>query len=249
MRYDCGVSRRPTFPVSSWTALVVLSGVGSFAACGGSTPSGAGDTDGAHASAATSGPWGDGSTGDVEAGVDSSQVFVTPPPAVHRASADACSHDRGPGDFDPLLTNAPCQSDTECTMGENGRCLTTKTAPRTNYCSYDTCFSDADCGGKVCTCRESPNDANRCDPGNCRVDADCGAGSYCSPSEDANQPNHYPQTKTAITGWWCKRVPPDWQSCADDGECYYDGFRGKCAYDTKVSHWTCLRETLVAPSK
>ena len=51
--------------------------------------------------------------------------FILRPPSLHRSSADACSHDRGPGDFDPFNPSdggSSCTKDADCTAGENGRC-------------------------------------------------------------------------------------------------------------------------------
>jgi hypothetical protein len=230
-----------------------MSGLGSLAACGGSTISGVSDADGggtgtgsgtgsgsgkgngSGGGTGSSGGSTDASTGE-GGSTDGGKKVFTHVPAIHRATAVACSHDRGPGDFDPQIMNASCESDAECTMGTNGRCLTTKVAARLNYCSYDTCFTDADCGGTVCTCREFPNDANRCQSGNCKVDADCGAGGYCSPSADPDKTNF------GTTGWWCHTAT---DACADDTDCTGNG--EKCVYDPTLSHWTCSSKAFLPP--
>jgi hypothetical protein len=78
-----------------------------------------------------------------------------------------------------------CQHNSDCTEGENGRCVQTRFGCF-SVCSYDTCVSDADCGARqACNCRESATDSapNYClAHGNCRIDADCGTNGYCSPS-------------------------------------------------------------------
>ncbi|MEA2751273.1 MAG: hypothetical protein QOI41_5416, partial [Myxococcales bacterium] len=125
----------------------------------------------------------------------------------------------------------------DCTTGTNGRCLKTKVAARNNYCSYDTCFTDAECGGQVCTCRELPNDANRCQAGNCKVDADCGAGGYCSPSADPDKTNF------GTTGWWCHTASDE---CSDDTDCK-GANPAKCVYDPTLTHWTCSSMLFLPP--
>ncbi len=228
----------------SSTTLIALCGLGPLAACGGGTASGVHDTDGggtgngSSGSSGTSGGTGDGGTGGSDASKSDGGKTITHAPAIHRATAAACSHDRGPGDFDTQNMNAMCASDAECTSGDNGRCLATKVAARTNYCSYDACFTDADCGNsKVCTCREFASDANRCDPGNCKVDADCGAGGYCSPSADPDKTNF------GSTGWWCHTKLDE---CVDDTDCVAQS-GAKCVYDPAVSHFTCSSKMFLPP--
>jgi hypothetical protein len=234
------------------TALAAVCGLGALAACGGSTSSSPNDADAAIGNGNGSGSGGgggeggtaDGSTSGEGGMSDGGKKVVTHAPVIHRATAAACSHDRGPGDFDTQLMNAQCGSDAECTMGTNGRCLSTKVAARNNYCSYDTCFTDADCAGaggvggpKVCTCREFPNDDNRCQAGNCKVDADCGAGGYCSPSADPDKTNF------GTTGWWCHTAKDE---CTDDTDCNTTK-REKCVFDPMLTHWRCSNEAFLPP--
>lgn len=229
------------------SSFAVVCGMGVVAACGGSTASGVNDADsgtlgngngnGNGNGGGSSGGSADASSGGVDGAlVDGGKKVLGHAPAVHRATAAACSHDRGPGDFDTMIMSAQCSSDAECTAGADGRCLSTKVAARNNYCSYDTCFTDADCGGKVCTCREFPNDANRCDSGNCKVDADCGAGGYCSPSADPDRTNF------GSTGWWCHTAT---DTCTDATDC--TGAGEKCVYDPALSHFTCSSKAFLPP--
>ncbi len=117
-------------------------------------------------------------------------------PAVHRPfEGPACPKERAPGTYGQLcmidggVKGTQCVRDSDCTQGINGRCLASPPpiSPCGGFCSYDECFSDADCGGNVpCGCRSSASDsaANRCLPtSTCRLDADCGPGVYCSPSQ------------------------------------------------------------------
>jgi hypothetical protein len=222
-------------------AVLVL---GALVACGGSTAGGIdnGADAGANTGAGSDGgstSGGGGNTAEKDAGRDDASKTVAHAPVIHRATAVACSHVRGPGDAQPSM-GAMCQADGDCTTGTNGRCLATKVAVRTNYCSYDTCFEDADCGGKVCTCREFASDANRCQDGNCKVDADCGAGGYCSPSVDPDKTNF------GFTGWWCHTKSDE---CIDDTDCIGKDKKqnGKCAYDPKTSHWSCSDVQFLPP--
>jgi len=91
-------------------------------------------------------------------------------------------------------------------------------------CSYDECFSDADCPANTpCECRDSASSAaaNRCLSGSdCRVDSDCGPGNFCSPSQ---------------FGQWCGfryycHTASD--TCLDDSDCVGAG----CNFG---EHWAC----------
>ena len=234
-------------------AVCVLGALGSLAACGGSTTSGVNDGDagglgsgtgngngsgngsGSGSGTGSSGGSSDASSGGADGAFDGGRV--THVPAVHRATAVACSHDRGPGTADPQIMGAQCSTDAECTAGADGRCLVTTVAAHLNYCSYDTCFTDADCGGKVCTCRESPSDANTCEAGNCKLDSDCGAGGYCSPSADPDKTNF------GTTGWWCHTAT---DACTDDTDCDSSKHE-KCVYDPTLTHWTCSSQAFLPP--
>ena len=101
-------------------------------------------------------------------------------PNQSRAIAQACGESSpGPGTCSvpsstSLSDQYSCISDTSCTAGVNGRC--TATFHPGCYCQYDTCTSDASCGGnQVCVCRGTPGSdgANSCITGNCKINADC----------------------------------------------------------------------------
>jgi hypothetical protein len=227
----------PLAAVAAFAAFAV-----SASACsGGSSLTDTGDAD---ATAAGEG----GSTTDASGAVDGSKGADASDsggnlgrvPAVHRAAAAECTHVRGAGNFDPTLMFADCKSDAECTTGTNGRCLSSMGGAQTNTCSYDGCFLDSECSGKVCTCREPGGiAANRCSQGNCTVDATCGVGGYCSPSVDPDKTNY------GITGWWCHTAA---DSCIDDADCATDGGpSAKCAYDPKATHWSCSSEQFLPP--
>ena len=202
------------------------------ACSGGSTNNTSSDASNADASVSRDGSssLGDGSS---SVGVDTSLSRL---PLKHRATADACSHDRGPGDADAQITQTECTKDADCTAGNNGRCLVTKVGAHGNVCSYDTCFADSDCGSKACHCRESASDANTCVGGNCRVDADCGAGGYCSPSVD------FHATNFGSTGYYCHTSS---DRCINDADCRNPG--EQCAFDPTAQHWACSNEAVLPP--
>jgi len=95
-------------------------------------------------------------------------------------------------------------------------------------CSYDTCFTDADCeAGAVCRCRENPDgdEANYCThASNCRVDADCGPNGYCSPS----------QAHEWCATFYACHTPSD--ECTNDADC---GPNTHCDFDSDAKHWVC----------
>ncbi len=74
-----------------------------------------------------------------------------------------------------------CSSHEDCTDGANGRCTTGLWGTDDCGCTYDECFTDADCGpGQMCGCGEgSPFEQesnNRCYTAECLSDADCDSG-------------------------------------------------------------------------
>jgi hypothetical protein len=121
-----------------------------------------------------------GSSGSSGSGGEKSTV-----PTDHRVEGVACPEERGPGHA-PVVRD--CTQDSECTEGLNGRCISPNVLGPLggSYCTYDNCFSDADCSmNEPCRCRRSAEDSapNYCVTGsNCRVDSDCGPGGFCSPS-------------------------------------------------------------------
>jgi len=77
------------------------------------------------------------------------------PPATDAGSCD-------PGRVRPagLGRGMGCSSDADCTEGLNGRCYPCETE---DLCSYDDCFTDADCTGDMrCVCGVGNLGANRC---------------------------------------------------------------------------------------
>jgi hypothetical protein len=167
--------------------------------------------------------------------------MTTREPEKHRPTATACDHTRPsaepdvPADGDPSWVM--CQSNAECTDGENGRC--TGNGHDGYQCTYDACFSDSDCPAlasgtpRLCQCEGgSRADNNVCLGGNCRVDADCGGGGYCSPT--LGSCGNY----TGTQGYYCHTSNDE---CLDDADCNADGssYPGYCAFMPEVGHWMC----------
>jgi hypothetical protein len=152
-------------------------------------------------------------------------------PLEHRADAVECDHARGPGNGDPTLTSADCTVDGDCTTGNNGRCVQSFGGALTNYCTYDACFLDSECGAtQLCRCRESAIDANECVGGDCIVDSDC-AGGYCSPSRGFDRIN------LPASAYWCHRADDE---CVDDSDCRVDaGPDARCVWYPARMHWAC----------
>lgn len=153
-------------------------------------------------------------------------------PVEHRGAAVECDHARGPGNADSTIAGAECTLDADCTTGNNGRCIVSFGGARTNYCSYDACFLDSECGAsEVCRCRESATDANQCVAGNCVLDGDCGAGGYCSPSRTFDRIN------LPASAYWCHTSTDE---CVDDADCAVDaGPDTRCVWYPDRSHWAC----------
>lgn len=157
---------------------------------------------------------------------------MTRVPKVHRAAAARCEQARPPGSGGGRGT---CTMDAECndaTMGQNGRCVPQRIGA---VCTYDTCFEDSTCGGKVCSCREAETVAsgnvNHClAAGNCRVDGDCGAGGYCSPTLGGC--GHY----SGVVAYYCHTSKDD---CVDDSDCVQEGGLGYCAFNPASARWQC----------
>ena len=160
-------------------------------------------------------------------------------PIDHRPVAAPCPAQRGAGPT--LSAGGECGQDSDCTGGINGRCLWDIGG---NYCSYDTCFSDADCSsGQLCDCRESASSspANECIAGACLTDTDCGPDGYCSPSVTRSEcvclacegSASCPYVDHCGHGYFC-HTPQD--TCLNDSDC--NGF--KCAYDKQNKRWSCF---------
>ena len=158
-------------------------------------------------------------------------------PAQHRAAATACSMTRPPGPSG--IANGTCQMDSDCvdgTKGQNGRCVFSRIGA---ICSYDECFDDSTCGGKVCLCRPSGEtsatvQANHClVQGGCRTDSDCGSGGACSPSFSTCG------AYTGVVAYYC-HTPTD--SCLDDSDCPAvdgGGGPGYCMFSPEGGKWIC----------
>ncbi|MFO0578484.1 MAG: hypothetical protein U1A78_31145 [Polyangia bacterium] len=177
------------------------------------------------------------STTDAPGGMDLSVTRVPPrAPLNHRAAAGTCPMDRPPGTTMGGGGASQCTSDADCkdaTKGQNGRCVFSRLG---TICTYDTCFDDSPCGGKVCECRAAATMAststNHClAEGNCRTDGDCGPGGYCSPSFGSCG------AYFGVIAYYCHTSKDD---CIDDADCTTDGgLPGYCAYNPATSTWQC----------
>ncbi len=171
-------------------------------------------------------------------------------PQSHTVSGAACPEQRGPGFFGcnpdggvASPTALECVTDSDCTMGKNGRCtiLPVSSPPPTapgdhlillcgSSCSYDQCFSNSDCPTRVpCGCRSSASNGadNVCLTGSdCAVDSDCGPGGFCSPSSSEQTGGHIL--------YFCHTAA---DACFDNIDCPNNG---GCQFDSVSGHWICV---------
>lgn len=156
-------------------------------------------------------------------------------PVKHRATATSCPTDRPPGVTMGSGGASACMNDNDCkdaSKGQNGRCVFSRIG---STCTYDTCFDDSTCGGKVCECRTAATMAsaatNHClSEGNCRTDADCGAKGACSPSFGSC--GNY----TGVVAYYCHTSK---DACLDDADCAASGASAYCAYNAAAGAWQC----------
>jgi hypothetical protein len=206
-----------------WTVAMI---VALSAACGGRAAPGQSSPDGALQSSS------DGAISEASPGGES---IVTPPPVplAHRSTASACPMDRPSGNASASgFTDTACTADSDCTQGQNGRCVLS--LPNPAQCTYDQCFMDTDCsGGAVCACRNEPFGNNVCLIGACRVDSDC-AGQYCSPSYGSCRNEGVVQYACHSSG----------DSCIDDSDCADGGDNPMlCSFDGSQGRWTCVLQS------
>lgn len=166
-------------------------------------------------------------------------AVTTPPTAAHRepdVEAVACPRERGSEPLAPDATPTACHTDADCTEGQNGRCVRLSNhgshgpALEASACSYDECFTDADCPGApraTCWCRRASGEVvglgHYCTGGECATDADCGEGHYCrrgangrfchSPADECmeDQPCPAPEQRCLREGdglYRCSAMPP-----------------------------------------
>jgi hypothetical protein len=182
-------------------------------------------------------------TGD--SGAPDSGTPHPPPPGVptnHRPSPPTCPTARPPGINsdagvpDAGLPTGNCSRDADCTQGTNGRCLPPQHNAAGDYCTYDACATDSDCGsGKLCECGTGDGTygrtGNACLPGNCRVDSDCaGGGGFCSPTYDTSCGAY-----SGTVGYYCHTAS---DTCTNDSDCT-EGGAGYCAWQPAVGKWAC----------
>jgi len=227
-------SVRPVFPASlAWL----------LAACGGATvPAGAGNDAGARDAHQTI-EAGEGDSHDTR---DAGQHDVVVP-LNHRPNDSQCATVPDAGDCqfpgDEGIGSCGTQSgsgsgigpggdtDTQCTMGMNGRCIPL-IGPAGCSCTYDTCTGDSDCmAGQLCACHGgayAEGQGNTCMPGNCRVDSDCGTNGYCSPTAGGGC--------GGVSGYYC-HTPQD--QCVNDTDCGGQSGFSSCQWSSGQDRWTC----------
>ncbi len=182
-----------------------------------------------------------GKTGGAGGRAVDAEVVVTkggvPPraPALSRPVAVECSRERPPGKPSAEPNKSPeCKVDADCKAGINGRCNEHYGGHGFQFsgCDYDRCFSDAECGGGVCTCSPGGNYCNP--PGNCLVDSDCGRGGFCSPTNGEGPEG----ACGTVQAYFC-RTPKD--ECVTDEDCAKAGeSRKTCTYGRSIGHWLCI---------
>lgn len=147
------------------------------------------------------------------------------PPSSDRPVAGACSACRPIGP-EPGELLGECGLHRDCTAGANGRCVFGFLG---YYCSYDECFTDADCAAnEVCSCDgDGPGGANVCVPSECHTNSDCTSGA-CSPSYGCLEGG-------GPVGWYCRTAA---DLCDVDAECTA-GIGGRCAYEAARGLWAC----------
>ncbi len=164
-------------------------------------------------------------------------------PRNHRASDAQCQTQPAVGDCAGNTADAGlvCAMDSQCTSGDNGRCVLGGGAfAHACSCTYDACSHDTDCSaGQACACHGSPytgDSDNTCVPGNCRVDADCGQGGYCSPSSTTVACGGF-----SVAGYYCHTSA---DTCVDDADCTLSSCGTSpgaptCLYSSSAGHWAC----------
>ena len=178
---------------------------------------------GADAGALDAGPGTD--AGPSDAATPDGGTCIDPAPTPDRPVATTCSPCR-PDSPDPGGSGGMCSTHADCTAGPNGRCSFGMIGA---FCSYDDCFTDADCAaGEVCSCDGAYfSGANVCVPANCHVNSDCTSG-RCSPSYGC-------LVGGGPEGWYCHTAA---DACAVDADCSGSP-GGRCAYDTTTRRWAC----------
>jgi hypothetical protein len=150
-------------------------------------------------------------------------------PHNHRPASEECDREREPGSLFHTVDNPACSVDSDCTAGENGRCLNAQ-FQAVPICSYDMCFSDAMCTrGGPCACAPPKTTTNNiCLAGNCNIDGECGPNGFCSPS--FGMCGWY----SGVVAYYCHTCEDE---CVDDSDC--DHPDAYCAYEPRRARWEC----------
>ncbi len=129
-----------------------------------------------------------------------------------------------------------CTSDADC-VGVSGFSAAGHCIPFDGQmlCSYDTCFSDEQCGASpaVCLCAgqwhvfAGVSPGNTCRTGSCRTDSDC-PGALCSPSVGFGAAFY------GYVGDYCHTAQ---DQCRCDSDCASP--LPSCAYNPEIGAWAC----------
>jgi hypothetical protein len=171
-------------------------------------------------------------TGDVP--TDGSHV-----PMNHRPDDSQCTGAAPAGNCTSPGSPGNCHTDTDCTMGTNGRCVMNGGGAIFCNCSFDMCANDSACpSGQTCACHGSPytSGGNACVTGNCRVDSNCGAGGFCSPSPSYTNCG-------GISGYYCHT---SMDLCVNDGDCMGTTGLRICSFTPTSNRWEC-HDRLLCP--
>lgn len=157
-------------------------------------------------------------------------VVAPQEPESHREVAMMCDDVREPSltmaDPNQQVGGGECGSDADCTDGDNGRCI----QGRGQFCTYDTCYADSDCGTGVCECGQGVGNNHCVSQGNCQVDTDCSGGQFCSPSLGSCGPYG------GVVGYFC-HTPED--ECVNDSDCTGSSPDAHCSFNEESDRWTC----------
>ena len=130
-----------------------------------------------------------------------------------------------------------CVSTRDCT-GVGGHCMLADPNANAPSCTYDQCYSDADCRGLICSCERSrPDAANRCAFGECRTDEDCAITHLCSPA--------YGCSGDILSGvsYHCRTLEDE---CQTDAEC--GDVSRFCGYDANFDKRHCMNKCTGRPT-
>jgi len=163
----------------------------------------------------------------------------------HRATADVCPDTReAVTPVPPECSDYPeaaCHSHEDCTEGPNGRCTVGVWGTQDCGCTYDECFTDADCDeDELCGCGEAEPFANHfnnmCISAACRTDGDCEEGYCFAVPYYCDAPSS--QDDLWIQGFACATADDE---CRNHEVCACGDELARCMPESHGDPWTCGR--------